>query len=205
MTSYYTEQELKELGFAELGEHVQISRKVSIYGASQMRIGNHVRIDDFCVLSGKITFGNYIHIAVMTALFGGTAGITLEDFSAISSRCAVYATTDDYSGEYMTNPTVPEEYTNVINAPVRIGKHAIIGTGSTILQGDHRGGVRAERHDAGGKGHKALGDLYGVSVHPGEGEESGAVKAGSFRADEELMFHLTERQRKRWETFLLLF
>ena len=135
MTSYYTEQELKELGFAELGEHVQISRKVSIYGASQMRIGNHVRIDDFCVLSGKITFGNYIHIAVMTALFGGTAGITLEDFSAISSRCAVYATTDDYSGEYMTNPPVPEEYTNVINAPVRIGKHAIIGTGSTILQG----------------------------------------------------------------------
>jgi galactoside O-acetyltransferase len=47
----------------------------------------------------------------------------------------VYATTDDYSGEYMTNPTVPSEYTNVIDQPVVIKKHSIIGTGSTILPG----------------------------------------------------------------------
>lgn len=134
-TSFYSEEELKEIGFAHVGHDVCISRKASIYGAEDIWIGNHVRIDDFCVLSGKIKFGNYIHVAVMTALFGGTAGIVFEDYTGISSRCAVYATTDDYSGEYMTNPTVPEEFTHVIDEPVVIEKHSIIGTGSTILPG----------------------------------------------------------------------
>ncbi len=135
MTSFYSEEELKEIGFARLGRDVMISRKASIYGASSIAIGSHVRIDDFCVLSGNITIGNYVHIAVMTALFGGTAGITFEDYTAISSRCAVYAASDDYSGQYMTNPTVPSKYTHVIEAPVLIKKHSIIGTGSTIMQG----------------------------------------------------------------------
>lgn len=134
-TSYYTDEELKELGFAHVGHDVQISCKTSIYGAKNIWIGNHVRIDDFCVLSGKITFGNYIHVAVMTGLFGGTAGITFEDYSGISSRCAVYAATDDYSGDYMTNPTVPEKFTHVIEEEVVIGKYVDIGTGSTVLPG----------------------------------------------------------------------
>lgn len=134
-TSFYSAEELKELGFASIGQNVLISRKTSIYGAGRMSIGNNVRIDDFCVLSGKITIGNYVHIAVMSLLFGGKEGIIFEDFSGLSSRCAVYATTDDYSGEYMTNPTVPEEYTHIIDAQVVIGKHCDIGTGSTILPG----------------------------------------------------------------------
>lgn len=133
--SFYTEKELKEIGFAHVGHDVMISRKASIYGAKDIWIGNHVRIDDFCVLSGKITFGNYIHVAVSTVLFGGKAGIVFEDYTGISSRCAVYALTDDFSGNYMTNPTLPDKFTNVIEKEVVIGKHAIIGTGSTILPG----------------------------------------------------------------------
>ena len=42
---------------------------------------------------------------------------------------------DDYSGEFMTNPTVPPEFTHVANAPVRIGRHVIIGAGSIVLPG----------------------------------------------------------------------
>lgn len=134
-TSFYTQEELEEMGFAHVGQDVLVSRKTSIYGAAKIRLGNHVRIDDFCVLSGKLTFGDHVHIAVMTCLFGGNAGITFGDFSAVSSRCALYAVTDDFSGEYMTNPTVPAEYTNVTEAAVVVGKHAIIGTGSTVLPG----------------------------------------------------------------------
>lgn len=134
-TSFYTQKELLEIGFASVGEDVLISRKVSIYGASQIAIGNHVRIDDFTVLSGKITIGNYVHIAVFCAVFGGEEGIVFEDFSALSSRCTVYATTDDYSGEYMTNPTVPEKYLNIIQKKVIIGRYVDVGTGSTVLPG----------------------------------------------------------------------
>lgn len=135
LTSFYSESELSELGFAELGEEVFISRKASIYGAEKIRIGSHVRIDDFTVLSGNIEIGNYVHIAVYTALFGGSEGIFIKDFANLSSRTAVYALSDDYSGEFMTNPMVPDIYKNTLEGKVSIGKHVIIATGCTILQG----------------------------------------------------------------------
>ena len=133
--AYYSKEELEEIGFKEIGENVLISTKTSVYGADKMVIGNNVRIDDFVILSGKIVLGDYIHIAAYSALFGGAAGIEMRDYSALSSRCVVYAVTDDYSGKYMTNPTVPAEYTNVIEKPVLIGKHVDVGTCSVILPG----------------------------------------------------------------------
>ncbi len=135
MTSYYSPEELAALGLAAYGEDVRISRKASLYGVEHIRLGSHVRIDDFCLLSGHIQLGNYIHLAVGALLFAGEAGIVMEDYTTLSSRCAVYALSDDYSGAAMTNPTVPELYTAVTQQPVHIGRHVIVGTGSTILPG----------------------------------------------------------------------
>lgn len=139
MNSFYTRSELLELGFSELGEDVFISRKASFYGAERMRIGSHVRIDDFVVVSGSVTIGSYVHIAVYTALFGGNAGIVIEDFANLSSRVSVYALSDDYSGEFMTNPMIEEVYKNTIEGKVEIGRHVIVATGSTILPGSALG------------------------------------------------------------------
>ncbi len=135
MNSYMTQEELENSNLNILGKNVFISRKVSIYNAKEINIGNNVRIDDFCILSGKITINNYVHIAAYTALFGGTQGIVIEDFANISSRVCVYAVSDDFSGETMTNPMIPDKYKNLINLPVLIQKHSLIGTGSTILPG----------------------------------------------------------------------
>lgn len=132
-TSFYSESELCSLGFKKYGKDVQISKKTSIYGASQMVIGNHVRIDDYCVLSGHIELGNYIHIAAFCALFGGSEGIVMKDYSGLSSRVSVYAQSDDYLGKKMTNPTVPMEYRNVTGGRVTLEKHVIIGTGASIM------------------------------------------------------------------------
>lgn len=133
MTNYYSEDELKQFGFKELGDNVNISRKASIYGAENMVIGCNVRIDDFCFLIGKIQLGSNIHIAQYSALFGGEYGIEMHDFSGLSSRCVIYAASDDYSGEYLTNPTIPAEYCNVTGGRVVLGKHVIIGTGTSIM------------------------------------------------------------------------
>ncbi len=135
MNSFYSVDELNELGLASFGNNVLISSKASIYGAENISIGNNVRIDDFCILSGKIALGNYIHIAAYTALYGGSAGITIDDFSNISSRICIYSVSDDYSGDKLTNPMVPEKYKNMINKPVHIKKHCIFGTGCTVLPG----------------------------------------------------------------------
>ena len=135
MNSFYTQKELKEVGFKSFGNRVLISKKASIYGADNISIGDNVRIDDFCILSGKIKIGNYVHIAAGCMLFGGDDGIVLEDFSSVSSRSAIYASSDDYSGEALTNPMIPEKYRKVLGGKVVLKKHSIIGSGSTILPG----------------------------------------------------------------------
>lgn len=135
MNSFYSYEELKTIGFKNIGENVLISRKTSIYGANNIIIGNNVRIDDFSILSGNIVIGDYVHIAAGVMIFAGQAGVVLEDFVGVSSRTAIYAVTDDYSGEFLTNPTIPDEYRNVIGGKVVLKKHALIGTGCTILPG----------------------------------------------------------------------
>jgi len=128
---------IMSMGFASVGENVLISDRASFYNCSNISIGNNVRVDDFCVLSagsGGITLGNYIHIAVYSSLIGA-GKISLFDFCNISSRVSIYSSSDDFSGEWMTNPTISSEFTGVFHADVVIGHHAIIGSGAVILPG----------------------------------------------------------------------
>jgi len=135
--STYTSVELKKMGFDHVGEHVRISRKASFYGIENITLGNYVRIDDFCVLSAGVNgifIGNYIHIGCYSSIIGAGA-VTLHDYCNISSRVSIYSSNDDYSGEYMTSPMLPTEFTNVSVQEVSIGKHSILGCGSVILPG----------------------------------------------------------------------
>lgn len=128
---------LEAMGFAAIGENVTISDRASFYNCAKISLGNNVRIDDFCVFSagrGGIVIGDHVHIAVYSSLIG-SGTIRLNDFCNISSRVAIYSSTDDFSGEWMTNPTIPSAFTGVIHADVLIGRHAIIGAGSVILPG----------------------------------------------------------------------
>lgn len=135
MNSFYSQEELEKIGFNKLGKNVLISKKASIYGAKNISIGNNVRIDDFCILSGKIEIGNYIHIAAYSALYGGNAGIKMFDFSGLSSKVTIYAISDDYSGNYLTNPTVDKKYTSITEKKVEIQKHVIVGASTVVLPG----------------------------------------------------------------------
>lgn len=135
MNSFYTEEQLLGMGFSKFGKNVLISNKCSIYGAEKIVIGNNVRIDDFCILSGRIEIGNHIHVAAFSAIYGGNDGVIIEDYANISSRVSIYSVSDDYSGESMTNPMIPEEYKKVKSETVIIKKHVIIGSTSVIMPG----------------------------------------------------------------------
>lgn len=131
----YTQTELQNLGFLSVGKNVRVSTKASFYGVGKISLGNNVRIDDFCVLSageGGINIGSHVHIAVYSSIIGA-GRVTISDFCNISSRVAIYSSSDDYSGEYLTNPTIPNEFTNVEHAPVTLNKHVIVGASSVIL------------------------------------------------------------------------
>lgn len=132
MNSFYSPEELLTLGFKKLGSNVQISRKASFYGIEKISIGDNVRIDDFCILSGEITLGSYIHISAYCALYGAN-GIEMENYTGLSPQCVIFSATDDFSGNYLISPMVNKEFTNVTGGKVTIKKYSQIGTSCVVL------------------------------------------------------------------------
>ncbi len=133
--SYLSEDQLREMGFKHLVKGVQISDRASIYDAEQIEIGDYSRIDDFCAVSGKVTIGRNVHIAVSCTVAGGEKGIVFEDFSGLAYGGRVFSQSDDYSGRALTNPTVPDEYKRETKKAVHIGRHCIIGANSVVFPG----------------------------------------------------------------------
>ncbi|WP_102305447.1 acyltransferase [Vibrio cyclitrophicus] len=129
--------QLDQIGFSDVGENVLISDKASIYNAENIKIGSHVRIDDFCILSAGesgIDIGNFVHISAFSSLMGAEK-IILEDFVGISSKVSIFSSSDDYMGYGLTNPTVPDEFKKVKSFPVILKKHALVGAHSVLLPG----------------------------------------------------------------------
>lgn len=136
MDDFLTRKELQELGIRQFGESVFIGRHAALYTPECLILGNHVRIDDFTVISGTVQLGSYIHISHFCGLYGGEEGIVMEDFSGLSAKCSVYAVSDDYTGSSMTNPMVTAKYKPAaIQKKVILRKHAIVGCNSVVLPG----------------------------------------------------------------------
>lgn len=133
--AYLSNRALANLGFKKLGKNVKISDKASIYNPDQIEIGNNSRIDDFCVISGQVSIGAYVHITPMCLIAGGILGIKIHDFVTLAYGVKVFSQSDDYSGETMTNSLIPKAYKREYFATVELKKHTIIGAGSTIFPG----------------------------------------------------------------------
>ncbi len=133
--AFLSEQSLAALGFKHLGVNVKISDKASIYEPELMEIGDHARIDDFCVISGKVTLGRNVHIAIFCNVAGGEKGVTLEDFCGLAYGCHVFSQRDDYTGRTLTNPTVPDRYKDEFKSAVLLKRHSLLGADSMVLPG----------------------------------------------------------------------
>lgn len=135
-SGYYSEHDLKDAGFKALGHNIQIDKNCTIMGLENIEIGNNVRIDGYCTItaagSGWLKLGSHIHIGAY-CYFSAGDGIQLEDFVGISQGTRIYSRTDGYSGEYLTGPTVPEKYINLISGTVTLGRHVVIGSGCVVL------------------------------------------------------------------------
>ena len=175
-TSFYSDEELLSMGFKSIGKGCMISRKASLYGVGGMIIGNNVRIDDFCILSGTITLGNNIHISAYVALYGAE-GIEFEDYTGISARSTIYSAMDDFSGDYLVGPIHPEEYTHVIGGKVtvkaftQIGANVLVFPNLTIGEGCVIGACSMVRKDL-----DPWGIYYGLPVKKAKERRKEMVK-----------------------------
>jgi len=68
-------------------------------------------------------------------MLGARGGIELGDFSSLSQGVRIFTAIDDFSGNHLSNATVPEDLTGVQAAPVSIGRYVPIGSGSIVLPG----------------------------------------------------------------------
>lgn len=130
--SFYSEVELQGIGFKSIGKCCKISRFARFYGVHDISIGDNVRIDDFCILSGRITIGSHIHISAYVALYG-TKGIVLDDYSGVSPKSAIYSAMDDFSGDFLIGPIHSKSATNVLGGTVHICKYVQIGANTVIF------------------------------------------------------------------------
>lgn len=135
--AFLSDRQIRDVGFKKLGRDVRISEKASIYNPDLIEIGDYSRIDDFCVVSGRVTIGRNVHLAVFCNVAGGTEGVVLDDFSGLAYGCHVFSQSDDYTGRSMTNPTVPSQYKREIRRAVVIGRHCILGASSLVFPGVH--------------------------------------------------------------------
>lgn len=137
MSTFLSREDVGKLGLKHVGANVQISSTAVFHNPNFVSVGRNSRIDDYTVISagvGGIHIGDFVHVASHVKLVG-KASIHLDNFSGVSSHCAIYSSNDDYSGIHLTGPTVPEVYRLVKSEPVKLGKHVVVGTHSVLLPG----------------------------------------------------------------------
>lgn len=119
--------------FKCVGKDCKISDRARFYSPEKITIGDNVRIDDFCVISGDVTIGSHIHIACGVYLFGGS-GIVLEDFVQISNRSCLLSGSDDFHGNSLVGPVIPMKYKpDLKSGLITLKRHVFLGTNVTVL------------------------------------------------------------------------
>lgn len=104
--------------------------------AGVLSIGEHAQIDDFVFLNAgrRCDIGRFVHLASFVSVVGG-GEFVIEDFSGLSAGVRVITGTDDYSGPYLTNPTVPRDLTHYVISHVHLERHVIVGTNAVLYPG----------------------------------------------------------------------
>ena len=134
---YFGSHELRQLGFARIGENSAISRNCTIIGLHNISIGDNVRIDGFTsiiVPDGRVKIGSHVQIGI-GCVIGGRGGVEISDFCSISQGVRLFSAIDDFSGKHMTGSTLPDEVLGVQTAPIQVEPYVAIGSGCLVLPG----------------------------------------------------------------------
>ena len=137
--SFYSSEELKNIGFKSFGSNNLISKFCRIYNPSNIVLGDNIRIDDFCILSASsepFILENNIHISAGVYLYG-TGGIVIKSYSNISSGTKLFSVTDTFDGTCLIGPMVEETLRKVIKSPIILETHVVIGANCVVLPGVH--------------------------------------------------------------------
>lgn len=121
----------------KFGTNVFISNNVEIRRPNLVSLGNHIAIDSGVYITTQLELSDYIHIAAYTTIIGGkNAVLKMGNFSGISAGCRLICASDEYLGNGLIGPTIPQKYhDNIICKPIIIEDYATIGTNVVVMSG----------------------------------------------------------------------
>ncbi|HEY4229368.1 MAG TPA: acyltransferase [Thermoanaerobaculia bacterium] len=130
------DNQAKRLALRACGEDVQIYPRAHIVSPETISIGDSVIIDDFVFLVGgaETRIGSFVHLASFSSYLG-RGSLVIEDFVSVSSGARIYTGIDDFSGESLVGPGVPERWRRPERTFARIGKFAVVGANAVVFPG----------------------------------------------------------------------
>lgn len=136
MNSFYSEKELKTIGFKKFGKNVLISKYAIFYAPENITLKNNLRIDDYSIISavnGKCFIGSFVHIGAFSFI-QASGEVIIKDFSGLSQGCKVYTKSSDFVNE-LTNSMIPKKFTKSNIGKVILGTNSDVGANTIILPG----------------------------------------------------------------------
>lgn len=120
--------------FKKLGKNAKYFDHTIFIKPETICLDDNTQIDDFVFIYGgqETIIAHNVHIASFVSIIGGGRFI-MAPFAGLSAGCRVVTGSDDFTGESLTNPTVPKEYKKTKLGTVEIGRHALIGSNAVIL------------------------------------------------------------------------
>ena len=123
----YSREELLALGFESVGADVMVSRDVRFFAISGS-LGDRVRIDTYCIVTGQVELGADVHIAPLCFLSATGGRISMARGSGMGPQVAMLTRSDDYT-------TADLGAGDKLSGDIIVGENSIIGAGCKILPG----------------------------------------------------------------------
>ena len=132
--SYFSYNKLVDVGFKKIGQNIKIKKSVQFHFCENIELGSNLRIDDFTILTGGggLSIGDYVHISSHSNILG-KEGIEIDDYVTIAPSVNIFSSTDDYHGIKLHHPELDSSKVGGYGGKVKINKHVIIGSHSTIM------------------------------------------------------------------------
>jgi acetyltransferase-like isoleucine patch superfamily enzyme len=120
-----------------IGKDVVIDPMTRFTRPELVQIGNHVAIDWGFYCTTALTIGDYVHVSPHVAVIGGgQTALTVEDFCFVSVGARIVCASEQFYGEGLIGPIIPDEYKDVqIVAPVTLRRFSGVCANSTVLPG----------------------------------------------------------------------
>ncbi len=124
------------MSYAKIGEDVSL-KFGHIIRPEIVEFGNHVAVDSFFYCTTRLTTKDYVHIGPHVSIIGGKDGYCeIGNFSGMAAGCRIVCASDEYLGEGIINPFIPEEYRdNIIVKPVILKDFVTLATNVIVLPG----------------------------------------------------------------------